>query len=1680
MKIKSAKYFRERYMVEKRHIQHGNGYSPDFIGCIHQTEKGEFIKGFFDMCHGDKQDIGGYLSSYLKIAEDGQAIYEFMQNAADCNSTNFYIFYNDSFFLAVNNGSEFTQEGLRSLLNVGQSDKKSASLIGRFGIGFKLVHRLVGKGDGMKELISENKGPILFSWSRKEDLISLINKDEIETVQDIEDSSTLPYFLKLILTNFPTDPNERVKDLNYNDTILFTDEEYAEMSSQVKEWLMKYLDDDVFNQGSLFFIKLGNGKKELLDKDYSQNLKVGVEYSLNTLKRLKNVKINDVQINEVTLQLENGLIKKDSDDFIRISPEYDDSDIHFSIGYNEIDFESEKPFLAVEELKRSPTFYKYFPLGDEIHQSAIFIHCDSLSNEANRRKLHEDHINKELIPMIAKFIVERMKFYDANKMADKFKQLYANLLLSESPHDNSDWLKPAYYDIVQFFLTSFVPTDTSETTNVQNVKIRKIACNVPLKLANKDYKWFAWGPKENIKPLIDAAKEKLLIKDYDIVDFVIETDCTILDNWISSASNEDYCSFLTELNASARLLSNVKVKEKIKSIKLLKFSDGYFYSYNEIVGNRTVYKNYKKVVEYFYKKHNDKPFAYLYNKVMPIRSILESMGFVMSVINVDNYENIKQCISLPSDVHFFGLISDGVRQTELSLEEKKRLFAHLTSKDANAKLDGVGDESIKGLYLCKTEGGISQPLSDMLSRKISYPAWFSTFMVSEDDYFAELDKYLLQEKDVYGKIIYPNWETIIAGINCDCDISDFYNKVQTYYNLDAANNKPLAGKAYVYTQEWAFVKEDEIVFNSHMLNEQVCYVSLNNVLQTVFGMNVPLKKVASIFSKAPFSLPASRITDLSPLDKGVLAEDLDTIIKVCTLNNEQFFANFVINEKDGEFYVESKTDNYYQVYTKYSNVRHFIEKYCNTEMVILPSELESHKEDLGVIRGESMYNKILACLDNIEAHKEELVDILKYDSRKDFINSLSSFTISLDNTYAKESYEYKILEMACNVLEKEDCVEFRSKTEIIKDGISYTYDQIPSTLSDKIDIPGGKKSFDLAMLLPNENGNGALLDELIRNFTLLGMNHEKLNNLFGVSTETKLDEIYEAITSKYGTLKNAQQLAFVLLMCDNNKKEKPDFQLFNSDNLPQYGNFVIKSFSFIDKDYSLADVYSDLSDYVKLPYGDNKYIQEPYIDEGSSSFICPGLNTKKENIDIDYALVIDLLNFLMPLKKKNETVFKNVNWSTIKDELGFDPIKCIYPSQYATAEETLPIVIEEWAKLSKENILLLSSMGVKASDDIEINFRKFMTGEADSFDMHTIYSSKSLYHLEQSLAWLSEKQIFPLNKEKYDTCMIAVEQINKLRGNRAGIVISDEFDLETLSDNSIQCSYEGYKEWKEETGFSIYIFEGKLPHVVSLDEYIDNQIYTYNDSLICTDDNNKFIYVSSEADLHDALHQLAKDNNINLSAEDVYKLFDGDVAGLRQQLEKLKEENDLLRHNLPTSYDDARMRGHNPNDVDTDERPEYNEVARKKVMKKLKAEGYTFNAGFGDCSIVAGVQDPEGNPVPLVVKSCKWGTLFINPIEWGTLLYPNAMLWVFDGSDVYPLHLRPLIMNQEKLVLSMDTRNLDDVAKVSKFAQILRYFKQIHFEFDSVRPTTIATTFKQYAFDDRPMDEKPEEDEFPA
>ncbi|MBQ8019472.1 MAG: ATP-binding protein, partial [Paludibacteraceae bacterium] len=395
MEVNSAKAFRSNFK-ERRYRQDVN---PDFMG-YSRDENGKFKEyGFFNLFHGEKPNIDQYLPSLLDIAEDNQAIYEFLQNAVDCKATSFWAFYDDNYFLAINNGAKFDQEGLTSILNIAQSTKKDPDSIGRLGIGFKLVHRLVGKGNGVKELLEAQKGPIVFSWGSASQLEAMMNIGE----QIVHDgfSENKPYLLKICLTNFPTDVDETVIGVNGDTIVPFRESELKELRMYTSRCMQKIFNENhtLLNNGTLFFIKLGENKKILLDSDLN-TLRNGIEYSMNKLKQLNKIWFNSELIYKKNLEIIDGSIKSGTELFekLDIDARYKDYDVLYSFGYIPLDFDKNDYYTTVSQLRQSPNFYKYFPMGDEVNNMALFVHCDSFQIEANRRKLTKHHTNELLLP----------------------------------------------------------------------------------------------------------------------------------------------------------------------------------------------------------------------------------------------------------------------------------------------------------------------------------------------------------------------------------------------------------------------------------------------------------------------------------------------------------------------------------------------------------------------------------------------------------------------------------------------------------------------------------------------------------------------------------------------------------------------------------------------------------------------------------------------------------------------------------------------------------------------------------------------------------------------------------------------------------------------------------------------------------------------------------------------------------------------------------------------------------------------------------------------------------------------------------------------------------------------------------------------------------------------------------
>ena len=558
---------------------------------------------------------------------------------------------------------------------------------------------------------------------------------------------------------------------------------------------------------------------------------------------------------------------------------------------------------------------------------------------------------------------------------------------------------------------------------------------------------------------------------------------------------------------------------------------------------------------------------------------------------------------------------------------------------------------------------------------------------------------------------------------------------------------------------------------------------------------------------------------------------------------------------------------------------------------------------------------------------------------------------------------------------------------------------------------------------------------------------------------------------------NTQQLAFAILK-GNGISDESGLSAFARNGKAYSGSFVVANHSFISEHYNLDKRYNDLGEYLSLPYADDTFINDCYIND-AGSFVALSLKTSTGFGKVrDYVKVIDLLDFLYDLRLANKDRFKSVNWSLIQDSLGFNPTVSAYPAEFASCNEKLPDKIEVWAKQKEGVNGFFADMGMLTEEMTEVSFRKCMIGIPVQYIDTDIYSCQIVGRLEESLQWLAGKSIFPLSSEKSEYFLKAVEQINKLREKekRSKIIVTDIFDFTTIKESSFEYCGDNYSKWSEETGIKIFLYDGPLPRTVSIDEYITGNAVQY----IGTDNvaGNKglsSIYVNKKSDIQAELHILAKDNSIGLTNEMVYKLFAASIAALQAENQELKKENRELKKK---QFGDASMSADSPNEPGKPDQIEYNEEARKIVMARLLNEGYTFEYGIGPYESIPGVIDPEGKPVKIVVKSALSGTVFVSPNEWADLLTPRAQLWLRTMSGTYPIHIREMIREQDKINLTIDTANIDTEKGVSKIATLMQWMKAIHFKFNSIVPTHRAEDYHEYAFDDRSMDEKPTADDF--
>ena len=1542
------KFYKEEVAKEKYPID------LKFIGSTAPNENND---GFSKLIYGNREDIGKLLSTIaLNVAADDQAIYELIQNADDCKSSFFSVSYNEKYLLCINNGNYFSDHDMSAIINVA-GNYKDGEDIGTFGIGFKILHRLVGADDGREAIINDYAGPIIFSWNNYFQLKKFIEGEPIfvsgigkaKENYDYERDRENPWLVKLLYTCFPSSYKEPIRLGDYETwSVKFDEIELAEMREFLSGSLqnVNLAENNYLKNGSIFFLRLGEGKSKFLDEGIDK-IKSGLSYSFKFLNSLNKIYINGDEIKAQSVLDYSYSFPIDSQEFIDINPKNKNRDIKFTFAF----YRDYKKAVDLQN-ELAPNLYTFFSMDEEKNGFSFLLHCNAFDMNNDRRKLQANsQINEKLLPIIAKSIIAYANTQKENNR-NLFLSLYGNFLLSKSPK-NKPHIDNNFFKFIHQYILENIPTKNGVSDKPENVKINKLQLNLDLtEFGLNDIQWFKWNNEADILLIEEAKKaEKLGIEEWDIRDIIENADLESINNWISICDNKTYRAFLQELEESNL---RKETKDRICQIKLFKFSNGEYCSINDVIKKvrspqstqyRTIYN-----------------FSYAFFKMTKTEGIideLDKIGIILSEISTSEYPNIFSSIErMPDEKQMYAFIAEKCKTNTLSAEEKKKLFLNFINE--GTKFDNVAESTLKDLQLFCNSNSEIKPLNELIG-KIQSPSWLNAYKIKQDEHFPELNPYLISESEEIFKNIYQqNQADIIAELTT--------------------------------------------------------------------------------------------------------AEEVKSLIKLYQENQKPFFKEFIIRKESNGFVIDEKTNETYQVQSADKDARTFLDDNCSDNLFVLPYEFLKYKDEEGIIKADDLHSLILEFVD-VDEHKDILVDIVKYKAKHKFLQELSEFRFNSETQYTKEDYEYKILDLACSELKESDYQKFKDKVVIETENQELNISEIPP-FTEKIKIDDCELS--LAKILPDNYENSDHLSSLINQFIGLGLNKERIRNLFGISDEYEPSDIFQMFSEQVTTLENAEQLAFAILIAKNNSVELEKFKVETLDDKVwelKY-NYYVKPFSFIGEDYLLKQQYSDISELLKLPVNigntDNRILLEPYFED--EKFICPCLKT-----DLSDEQKISFVEFLFNQwnKKSKKNAIKNIDWSKIDDVeteniLGFNPRISVYPSKYACESEVLPDYLIKWIGKEESKIDFLSDLGVWTENSVVVELRKYLSNKIKDFHNNRLAQEARFNadetNLLNSFEWLKEKETTLKTPEQFETFKKVVNVINENRSKNGDLEIKEEFDFKELRENATEWEESYYENWKEDSDVSIYLYEGELPKTISLDEIEDFVFYYFYEGNTAIDDENN-VYVNRNADVKKELRKLELEND------------DFNFDGLWQnKLDVLEKENAQLRR-----ANEATLGSEFSTDISKNDQKEANREAKEIVKEKLEREGFEFTEGMGRFSTIDGVYKDDVE-FPLVVKSYKYQDepLKIGANEWIQLMKPNSMFWLhFGNRKLGCLKLYELLRNQDKLTISFSTENLDVEDRLEKFAELLHYFGNVHFDFNSVKPSdySVAKDLSDYRFDERRNEE---------
>jgi hypothetical protein len=1381
MKIKDLRQFRTLFKKEIREIDSRNR-NEHFIGVRKEVE-GKSEYGFFEIYHGAKEGYGesdgirGFLEGFLDMAKDGQAVYEFMQNAVDARSTKFCLFWGTDevdghdYLLVANNGSMFDMDSIQSILNVGVSTKSSNSqTIGKFGIGFKLAHRLVGRENGLDELLHQNYGPIMFSWQQNEilKLSSFETNPEVfpqaqqYRIQSLSGKrkatiqSTDPWLLKILITNFPCMPeNEVVPEIIRDNQ--FIERNNAFSKDELKalgRWVGKHQEflKEGFIQGSLFFVRLGQGKQSHLSED---NLEEGVKFSLAILNRiagyslqhdgLKQVYLQEKFLEPVALDFESFIINKaqDADDykFIRFGKTTGlseaeeakllaEGDIEILLGYTEHK-NSEAAF------RNAPNFYLYFPLSEEKHRFRFMLHSNAFYKSSSRTYLQkgsigDEGINERLFRVFVRSLGDRMLWwsnsYD-NEQREKYLKLYANLLLSEeSVNPERVWVNNPLWAPILAFIKIGIPIKFKATYQLNNIpdKIRIITTKLPVDNENwlgTKYDWFYWTEEDDFS-LCSNARVKLNIKNFSIVDLLQEQGVSEkINEWLVDKSVEIIDSLLAELD---RTITSTKPNdtfwENFSKLKIWKFPDAYF-SIEEL-GDEKMYDQR----------------LLLFDTLDPIKAQLTKAGYILSDKSLSDFNSLALPIQnryqavikyIRKHEELIKVLNLRIGNAELNHADKVEIVRTLAKKLSDEKEDRIN--KLRELCLFRNKQGLTAPLKSLLKSSHNIP-WLDPWVIRIDESNSLLDEYLASTPaDIYKNIIIPYWDQLVGSATNQDGVRSVFDYAKGHYKQD--NTLPKLTNLKIIAVDNAFISLDENYYFSAALSllTENEYESLRSIGEKIGIGSMPSYFLRNHYKEVPFELPEKSLKiDDKGLNVTANSDEINALLKLCTAKLPDVFSILFIepDETEGIFRIRKKQEGIFQVDSNLQGVREYVSIHHNFIFRFLPEQFTAHASLLP-LHGDKFLKRLLHDCDlSNEKQLNSLIGLISQansEMKRELLNKIPSVAFDLTKPLNKELLPVCLLQLAINASFPGDEVQkwIKSKISILHGGETILLSKAVLLGSEEIIFEGFQNPLSLStIIIDNDSHATKAVGELITELVKLELGDKRfLETMFGLTGQTSNAYLLEQITSRYADipLDNAHQLAFVLISAFKNRQPL-NFKVSTQKNIVPLDNIVLYTpdcnAEFLPEELLLSEKYNGID---KLLFNTGASIfkcpqhiaicKEPYI-EGELAII-PGVK------EVGSESRVQLINFFynkwkeLPEQPKILRLGNDSRWSSL---LGFDPMLTIHGSELIHGSEKLPEDLVDWLKQTTLEVNsaagseFLKALGVSFSGADIIRVRKYLIG----------------------------------------------------------------------------------------------------------------------------------------------------------------------------------------------------------------------------------------------------------------------------------------------------------------------------------------------------------------------------------